>query len=132
MEQNDIEHGRRQKTRAPCEAFSFANVEEAFAHMRKDGFEKIRDFGDYQYGHYLHTWDDGYRVLVKCRSCGGYILIQSSEYHGFDDDYYTDYFPVSSEEEADELNRKYSGYAIEFEFKEKYLRKTNGDLSWSK
>ncbi len=116
-----------------CCIFSEMEVaEEAWEHLRE--YEKIADFGDEAYGHCLYTWDDGKRVLVRCKKCGGYILIQKSEYHGFSDDdsYYTDYFPVDTPEEADELNRNYDGFSIEMEFPKRYLMRTNGELSWSK
>ena len=90
---------------------------------------------EYAYGHPLYVWDDGRRILGKCIHCGGYVLIQKSEFHSFTDapdGYYTDYFPVSSLAEADELNRKYDGFAIEREFQGRYLMETNGHVSWSK
>lgn len=73
--------------------------------------------------------------MLKCQRCGGYILLQASEYHSFSDsgdDYYSDWFPVSSPEEAEELNKKYSGFDIEEEFEERYLMRTNDDLFWSR
>ena len=115
----------------PCEAFSFSNPRKAYEHMK---YRVVTDFGRSQYGHSLYTWDDGRRFLAQCRNCGGYILIQSSEYHSFTDspdDYYTDFFPVSSLEETDELNRKYSGFAIEEEFRGRFLMETNGRISWA-
>jgi hypothetical protein len=115
----------------PCEGLFYADPAEAYRHIK---IEKVADYGRSLYGHALYTWDDGCRFLAKCGRCGGYILIQRSEYHSFSDDpdsYYTDFFPVSSPEEADELNRKYSGFAIEREFKERYLTETNGSLGWS-
>ncbi len=42
--------------------------------------------------------------------------MQSSEYHGPENDDYVDYFPVADESVADSLNEKYDGYAIEREF----------------
>ena len=105
---------------------------EAYKHIR---INVVRDYGDYAYGHPLYVWDDGRRILGKCIHCGGYVLIQKSEFHSFTDapdGYYTDYFPVSSLEEADELNRKYDGFAIEREFQGRYLMETNGHVRWSK
>ena len=110
----------------------YTDPKEAYKRLK---YVKVKDYGDYQYGHNLHTWDDGGRVLGKCINCGGFLLIQSSEYHSFSDapdSYYTDFFPVSSAEEADELNRKYDGYEIEREYKDRYLMETNGSLRWSK
>ena len=116
----------------PCIAFELADPKEAYDHLN---YELVEDYGDYAYGHYLHTWDDGHRFLARCRGCGGYILIQCSEYHSFTDapdGYYTDWFPVKAPEEADMLNQKFDGFAIEREFEGRYLMETNGKLSWSR
>ncbi len=117
---------------ACCICFEMEEAEQALEHLR--GYEKVTEYGDEAYGHFLYTWDDGERLLARCKKCGGYILIQRSEYHGFtdDDSYYTDFFPVDSPEEADELNRRYDGFSIEREFPKRYLMRTNGELSWSK
>ncbi len=116
---------------ACCICFEMEDAAQALEHMQ---CERVQSYGDEAYGHFLYTWDDGERILVRCKRCGGYILIQKSEYHGFSDDdsYYTDYFPVDSPEEADELNRKYDGFAIETNFPKRYLMRTNGELSWSR
>lgn len=113
-----------------CIAFQIRDAKEAMRHMNCD---IVKDYGDYAYGHPLHSWDDGKRYLARCRNCGGYVLVQKSEYHGMqDDDYYTDYFPVSGAEEAEELNRRYDGFAIERLFTKRYLMMTNLRLHWSK
>ncbi len=112
-----------------CIAFHFDDVKEAREHM---DLEIIQDFGSFAYGHALYCWDDGHRYLARCRRCGGYVLVQSSEFHGaIDDDYYTDYFPVCGLDEADKLNRLYSGFAIEASFEKRYLMMTNLRLHWS-
>lgn len=105
----------------------------AFQHIRSST-ELVKDYGDYAYGHCLYTWDDGHRVLKRCRECGALILVQLSEFHSFtgDDSYYADFFPVNSQEEAETLNSKYDGYAIEREFPHRYLMETNFRLSWSR
>lgn len=113
-----------------CEAFDMKDPIEAYNHMRP---QMIIDYGSYAYGHALHTWDCGFRILSRCRTCGGLILIQDSEFHGIDDDDYTDYIPVDSEEDADELNRKYNGYELETKIGRRYLMKDNDDAPhWSK
>lgn len=113
-----------------CIGLKMKDVLDAWNHMN---CEVIKDYGSYAYGHYLHTFDEGKRILVKCRNCGGYILIQSSEFHGMeDDDYYTDYFPADSPEQAEELNRMYDGFEIERKFRGRYLMRTNLYLHWSK
>lgn len=116
----------------PCEAFSYQDAVEAYRHMK---LVPVQEYGSSLYGHSLHTWDAGSRFLARCAVCGGYILVQESEFHSFSDapdDDYTDFFPVSSPEEADELNRKYSGSEIETAFQPRYLMRTNDCLHWSK
>ena len=118
----------------PCECFTYKDPKEAYLHIWSKRLKQVLNYGRKQYGHYLHTWDDGERFLARCGACGGYILVQASEFHGIDvdDSYYTDFFPVSSPGEADELNRKYDGFTIEFEFGKRYLMETNGSLRWSR
>ena len=88
-----------------CIAFEMKNAEEAWLHMR--GYDIVERYGDRCNNHWLHTWDDGERYLAKCRNCGGYILVQNSEFHGIDDDCYSDYFPVTSPAEAHMLNNQF-------------------------
>lgn len=116
---------------AKCIGFQLENVIEAFQHME---YEVIHDYGDHAYGHYLYAWDEGKRLLGKCKKCGGYILIQKSEFHSFmgDDSYYTDYFPVDSEQEADKLNKKYDGYELEKKFPGKYMIRDGFQIGWMK
>ena len=59
-----------------CIGFEMPDAAEAWEHMK---FEIVKDYGDYAYGHCLHTWDDGKRMLARCRTCGGYILIAYAE-----------------------------------------------------
>lgn len=114
-----------------CLAFQMRDPRDAWKHMK---CEIVKNYGEQACGHMLHTWDDGGRYLARCRNCGGYILIQQSEYHGIgdgDDDYYTDYFPVCGAEDAEKYNRLYDGYTIELSFPKRYLMKTNLKLRWS-
>ena len=114
-----------------CEAFELELSDAAMEHIKD--FTIVKEYGSSAYGHPLHTWDRGERYLIRCNKCGGFILVQSSEYHGFgDDDDYVDYFPVENEDEAEMLNKKYDGFAIETEFTGRYLMKTNGRVSWSR
>lgn len=115
---------------ASCVGFDMVDVRDALDHMR---YEVIENYGDCAYGHYLHTWDDGKRLLARYKNCGGYILIQRSEYHSItgDDGYYTDYFPVGSPRDADALNREFNGFGIESRFTRRYLMETNGQWHWS-
>ena len=108
------------------------NAEEAVKHIE---LERIENYGDMAYGHNLHTWDDGRRIFCRCGKCGGYFLMQYSEYHGIGEEkdvYYTDYFPVSTPAEADKLNRLYNGFTIEQKFPGRYLRRdSNHGPNWS-
>ncbi len=116
-----------------CIAFSMKDPNEALEHMHWDGI--LIKYGGFAYGHCLYTWDDGERFLVRCSNCGGYILVQKSEFHSFsdgDDDYYVDYFPVDSPEEVDRLNREFDGFTIEQKFPERFLMRTNlYHVKWS-
>lgn len=103
-----------------CIGFQPEDIEEAFEHI---DYEVLRNYGDYAFGHWPYALDDGERLLVKCKNCGGYSPIQKSEYHSFtgDDSYYTDYFPVDSEQEADDLNKMYDGFEIAKKFNDRYM-----------
>ena len=103
----------------PCIGFALDDPGEAFNHMKDK--ELIIDYGDVCGKKILHTWDDGRRLLMRCRKCGGYILVQMSEFHGEEDSYYTDYFPVSGPGEARAINEKYSGEEIEMGFPDKWM-----------
>ena len=113
-----------------CHAFQIDSAHVARSHM---DLERIINYGSQANGIIFHTWDAGERWLGRCRKCGGLVLVQESEYHGFDDDDdYTDYFPVASEEEAQSYNEKYDGYQIEKKFPGKYLMTTNTfQVRWS-
>ena len=111
----------------PCVGFSMEDAQEAYNHMQ---FEPVTDYGDTCNKHPLYTWDDGHRTLVRCKNCGGYALVQFSEFHAFsdgNDSYYCDMFPVSGAEEAEQLNRDFDGYQIEEKFQGKYLVRDNND-----
>lgn len=116
-----------------CEAFSMEDPKKACAHLQSD-HEVVKNYGDMANDHPLHTWDDGCRILARCNRCGGYFLIQKSEFHGVgNDDYYVDYFPVDSEEQAEELNQKYNGFEAESNFPGRYLKTDPGrEPHWSK
>lgn len=67
--------------------------------------------------------------MFRCTVCGGLVLKQFSEFHGYGYDYYyTDYFPVDSEEEARQLNEKYDGYELEKTWTGKRVYLNNGKL----
>jgi len=103
-------------------------------------FEKVEEYGDTftdkngEVKHCLYTWDDGERYLIRCKKCGALFLVQKSEYHNMfdgDDDYYTDYFPVDSIEEAHTYNEQYDGTAIEKEYKGKWIRSSREGWHWN-
>lgn len=112
----------------PCIAFSLDDPNAAYAHME---YKVIERYGEQCNGHDLYVFDEGYRLLGRCKNCGGFILVQRSEMHGEEDDYYCDFFPVSGPDEARQLNEQYDGYQIEQDFPKRYLMETNGRMSWS-
>ncbi len=116
-----------------CRAFKMTDPDEALAHIGQN-WEPVASYGDYAYGHWLHTWDDGSRILGRCRACGGCILLQCSEFHSMmdDDSYYRDYFPVDGADEADALNRAHDGFSLEQHFPGRWLMVTNGRAAWSR
>ena len=113
-----------------CIGFKMKDAVEAYKHME---LELVEEYGGYAYGHYLYTWDEGERHLCRCKKCGGYVLVQNSEFHSMtgNDSYYRDYFPVGSPEEADELNRKYDGFQIEYDSGIRFLI-PNSRPHWSR
>ncbi|MCR4722518.1 MAG: hypothetical protein K5629_01920 [Eubacteriales bacterium] len=114
-----------------CVGFGMKDPVEAYRHMK---LKLIEDYGSYAYGNILHTWDDGKRYLCRCKSCGGYVLVQNSEFHdmsGGNDCNYMDYFPVDSPEAADELNRKFNGFEIEYDSGIRFLIKDDHNPHWS-
>jgi hypothetical protein len=112
-----------------CVGFDLPTAVEAFEHF-SGMLEEQWDYGDMCNGHCLHTWDDGCRKLYRCRKCGGLVLNQCSEYHGMgDDDYYNDYFPVDSVQEAEQLNELYGGFEIEMKWDGKKVLVSNGHVT---
>ena len=112
----------------PCTAFDIEDAGEAWRHMKH--YTIVQNFGDVYNGKNLFCFDEGGRYLARCKKCGGYILVQKSEFHGEEDDYYADYFPVSGLEECVELNEKYDGFQIEESFPRRYLKMTNLRYHW--
>ena len=113
----------------PCIAFSMDDAEKAYQHMDS---VRVKDYGGTCGKNILHTWDDGSRVLLRCKNCGGYILLQMSEFHGMEDDaYYADYFPVSGPKEAQMINEQYDGERIEKEFPRRWMI-ADGHPHWNK
>lgn len=102
-----------------CKAFEMSDRNKQLEHLQQ--LVKIENFGDYCNGHYLYTWDEGYRCLCKCPECDALILVQISEFHGYEDSYYKDYFAVKSRNEAITLNELYDGWQIEKDYKGKKI-----------
>ncbi|MDD3417605.1 MAG: hypothetical protein EOM11_06315 [Erysipelotrichia bacterium] len=115
--------------------FEHDNVEEAEKAM---DFETIKEYGDKflnedgSVKHYLHTWDDGERELLRCKKCGAFFIRQDSEYHSFDDSYYTDWFQVESPAMAEKLNEVYNGWQLEQEYHAPSILRTNERYHWNK
>ena len=101
-------------------------------------FIKIKEYGDTVYNpdgsvkHYLHVWDDGHRTLVQCLKCGAYFIHQSSEYHGPEDDYYSDWYQVEDELKAVTINEVLNGWQLETKYKAPCIKRTNNKLNWNK
>ena len=104
----------------PCVAFEMEDANKALQHMDK---EVVQNYGSKCNGHALYTWDNGERILFRCKACGGFVLGQFSEFHGLNDDdkYYDDFFPVNGPEEAEELNQRYDGWQIEESFPKRWM-----------
>lgn len=112
-----------------CVGFDLPTAEDAYEHFH-GLLEEIWDYGDECNGHYLHTMDDGGRKLCLCHDCYGFVLVQKSEYHGPNgDDYYIDYFPVDTIQEAERLNELYGGFDIEMKWNGKKVLVSNGTVS---
>ena len=113
-----------------CSAFLLDDPVKALKHIEA-GKQVLKNYGSRCGSSFLHTWDDGCRILYQCTLCGGFILGQFSEFHGMEkDDYYSDYFPVDSPEDADLINAKYDGEHIETEFPERWLIADSGYPHW--
>ena len=100
----------KKMNRFPCHIYEIADGKEAAEALRT---ECVKNYGenmtlaDGTMLHWNYAWDDGGRILLRCRDCGALFLRQSSEYHSFSDapdGYYSDWIAAASEEEADLLN----------------------------
>jgi hypothetical protein len=115
-----------------CCLFSYSNANKA---VKKMDFEIVEEYGDVfldKMGtvvHFLHTWDDGHRTLIRCKKCGALFLRQCSEFHNMCDDsgdsHYTCWFPVACREEALIYNEKYSGLDLEREYSGVWIWRCN-------
>jgi len=118
-----------------CCLFDFENISQAHIQMN---FKMIRDFGDTAYNsdgsvkHYLHTWDDGDRILVQCQNCGAFFIVQSSEYHGQEDSYYRDWYQVEDEQRAIVINNMLGGWDLENKYNAPWIKATNEVFAWNR
>ena len=96
--------------RYPCHICEAQDAGKAYREMKTDTVRNYSECVCLEDGKILHwnyTWDDGRRILQRCRECGGLLLRQSSAYHSFSDSpdgYYSDWIPVRDAEEAELLN----------------------------
>ncbi len=120
-----------------CHIYGIEDAKEAYKQLE---VEYVKSYGDETrlpdgtLLHYNSVWDDGYRVLLRCKHCGGLLLKQVSKYESMSDDvdgYYEDYIPVWSEEEAELLNILLA--PMEFENQPiKLLRGNNHKYHWTR
>ena len=78
----------------------------------RNDLQWVKNYGSSYKGKTLHTWDEGYRILWRCRKCGHYVLEQYSEIH-MPDSVYIDLFPVKDEDHVERINERYDGFEIE-------------------
>ena len=126
----------RNESRFPCHVYEIADAKEAYDSFRG---ELIKEYGDdvtLDDGTVLHgnyRWDDGGRSLVRCKKCGGLLIMQSSEYHSYSDSpdgYYKDLIPAASVAEADLLNILLGAAEME-NVPCRHIRGNNGDVFWT-
>lgn len=122
----------------PCCIFSYEDAPTAIKHFK---YEVIKDFGEKVYNddgsikHYTYMWDEGGRMVIRCKRCGAIFLHQWSEYHRFTegaDSYYDDYFLVRDLDEAILLNNTFSVFDLETKFKGSRLWTSEDVWVWNK
>ena len=97
----------------------------------------IKSYGDETYlpnGTLLHDnyeCEDGYPLLLRCKHCGGLLLVQISKYSSIsgDDGYFEVILPVWSEEEADLLNAFLDSQSFA-DHPFRHLRRNNHKYCW--
>lgn len=78
---------------------------------------------------FLFRWDDGKRGIrqfVSCCSCGALYLVQAYHLHKFSnqkDMLFEDYYLVKDEQEADYINKTYTGIQLEHRMKPEFQLK---------
>ncbi len=126
----------KKMNRYPCHIYEIPEGKDAIAALK---VERVKDYGDCVHLddgtvlHWNYTWDDGGRMLLRCRECGALLLLQSSEYHSFSDSpdgYYSDWIPAATEEEADLLNILLDVLELE-DYPCRHLRSNNFSYFWT-
>lgn len=113
-----------------CCMFDVDDPKEAFV---KRNLTLIKEYGSHnKQGKPTYCSDSGERNLYKCNKCGAYVLEQESNSIFSNEITYLDYFPVTSENFADQLNENYSGDELENNHIYKWLsvRENNCNCNW--
>ena len=82
-------------------------------------YEPKRKNSDGSIRWFLYRWDDGkdgFRKLVRCKSCGAYFVVQCYKLNKFSENHnklYEDWYLVENEISADKLNQRYTGSELE-------------------
>ena len=130
-----MDRNRRSKMKRCC-LFSYNTAEEA---MAQKPFKRIEVFGNKQLNpdgtvkHWLHSGENGERMLVKCKKCGALFLWQSSYMTWRNDTVYHELIlPVENRETALEYNEKYNGWFLESNYCGLYIWETSKGWVWNK
>ena len=113
-----------------CCLFEFYNPKDA---ILANCLKVITDLGSGTDNKPFYTWDDGKRTLEQCKKCGALFLVQTSEFHSFNNDgdaIYIDWFQIEDATVADRINELWSGFALETNFKGPRISYTNGIYNW--
>lgn len=107
-----------------CIAFEMNDEFEALAHLNAERAHALKDYGSIFNGLCMYAGDGGLRMLCRCNTCGGLYLIQKSEEHFMSDsdEWYLDYFPVSSIEEGESICKEFDGDNIINSFRDRFLQ----------
>ncbi len=132
---NTIKKTTSRGNRFPCHIYEIPDAYKAYDEIKVGWAKEYGDNVSLEDGTVLHwnyVWDDGKRFLIRCKACGGLLLIQCSEFHSFTDDpdgYYEDWIPVSSVEESDLLNILYGPWELD-NCDIRHILHNNGKLHW--
>ena len=105
-----------------CIAFRINDPEVAYMHINMNGAEVVKDYGNYAYDHFMSDGKNGWRKLLRCKTCHGMYLVQKTSENDKDGSKENvTYFPVKSIHGADELCIKYDGMEILYYFDDRFL-----------